>query len=161
MHPRAAELIDIFQLERHPEGGYFREVFRSPHIITPSDTRGARSVLTAIYFLLTAGEHSRWHRILSDEVWHFYEGDTAELFIIDKEKQHYTAVLLGHTGKSAKLMQVVPAGRWQAARTTGEYSLAGCTVAPGFEFDDFSLLSQFPEEETTIRRRFPELAALM
>ena len=79
MHPRAAELITQLQLERHPEGGYYREIFRSADLVEPADGRGPRAALTTIYFLLPAGITSRWHRVTSDEVWHLYEGGPLEV----------------------------------------------------------------------------------
>ena len=85
MHARAAELIAQLSLQPHPEGGYYREVFRSAGVVTPADGRGARAALTTIYFLLPAGAASRWHRVTSDEVWHFYEGDPIELLELDAE----------------------------------------------------------------------------
>ena len=83
MHDRAAELIRELRLEPHPEGGYFREVFRSPQKVKPLDERPERSALTTIHFLLLKGQHSRWHRVASDEAWHFYEGDPLVVHWID------------------------------------------------------------------------------
>src|ERR1044071_8201553 len=83
MHRRARELIGELHLEPHPEGGYFREIFRSAFKVQPLDDRSARSALTTIYFLLLKGQHSRWHRVASDEAWHFYAGDPLELYWIE------------------------------------------------------------------------------
>ena len=79
MHVRAEELIATLGLRPHPEGGFFREIFRSSTLVTPADGRGPRSALTTIYFLLTEGTHSRWHHVISDEVWHLYEGGPLEV----------------------------------------------------------------------------------
>ena len=79
MHPRAADLVSVLDLRPHPEGGFYREVHRSTSRVTTGDARGERAAITTIYFLLTAGAQSRWHRVDSDEVWHFYEGDPLEL----------------------------------------------------------------------------------
>jgi predicted cupin superfamily sugar epimerase len=141
MHERAEALIRELRLELHPEGGYFREIFRSPHQVQPSDERSARSALTMIYFLLTEGQHGRWHRVASDEVWHFYEGDPLEVYWIDDCDVVHQEVL-GTGSSDAHRVCVVPAGCWQAARPRGEYSLVGCTVAPGFEFQDFEMLAE-------------------
>jgi uncharacterized protein len=139
MHQRAQDLIKELRLEPHPEGGYFREVFRSPHKVQPlDDRRSARSALTTIYFLLAKGQHSRWHRVASDEAWHFYEGDPLEVFWIEGENTVHQE-LLGQGLPDSYPMCVVPAGCWQAARPLGEYSLVGCSVAPGFEFEDFEM----------------------
>jgi cupin superfamily protein DUF985 len=80
MHKRAKELISELSLQPHPEGGHFREIFRSPHKVQPLDERSERSALTTIYFLLVKGQHGRWHRVTSDEAWHFYEGDSLEVY---------------------------------------------------------------------------------
>jgi len=157
MHPRASELINLLSLEPHPEGGYFSQVFRSSAKVQPEDGRDKRPALTTIYFLLIEGMHSRWHRVESDEVWHYYEGDILELYWIDPTDLKYHCCLLGPIGKAKTYVQVVPAGCWQAARTKGAYTLVGCTVAPGFEYKDFTLLCNHPEVAAQILSRFPEL----
>lgn len=141
MHPRAAALIDALGLVPHPEGGYFREIFRSPETVAPGDARGERSALTTIYFLLTAGQTSAWHRVASDEVWHFYEGDPLELRCVAPDGARST-ILLGPLGDSAAPVAVVPAGHAQAAVPLGAYALVGCTVGPGFDFADFALIEE-------------------
>ena len=141
MHHRAKELIKQLSLEPHPEGGYFREIFRSAHEVRPLDERSSRSALTTIYFLLVKSQHSRWHRVASDEAWHFYEGDPLELYWIDGHDVVHREVL-GIASANTHPACVVPSGCWQAARPLGEYSLMGCTVAPGFEFQDFEMLSE-------------------
>ena len=126
MSSEADRLIELLDLKPHPEGGYFRETFR--------DGNPGRAHSTAIYFLLKAGEESRWHRVDAAEVWHFYRGAPLELCI---GKQAY---VLGPDIDAAEAPQiVVPAGAWQAARSLGDYTLVGCTVAPGFEFDHFEI----------------------
>lgn len=145
MHQRARDLISELRLQPHPEGGYFREVFRSAHKVKPSDERSARSALTTIYFLLLKGQHSRWHRVASDEAWHFHEGEPLVLYWIDDQNGVHEEVLA--TGApGSRPVCVVPAGCWQAAKPRGEYSLVGCTVGPGFDFQDFELTS--PGSET-------------
>ena len=140
MHKRAKDLISELGLQPHPEGGYFREVFRSPHKVQPLDERSARSALTTIYFLLVKGQHGRWHRVRSDETWHFYEGDPLELYWIDSQDIVHRNVI-GTGASNVHPVCVIPAMCWQAARPLGEYSFLGCTVAPGFEFQDFEMLS--------------------
>ena len=145
MHQRAKDLISELRLEPHPEGGYFREIFRSQHQVKPLDERSARSALTTIYFLLLKGQHSRWHRVASDEAWHFYEGDPLVVYWIDTQNGTHKEVLAsGHP------LCVVPAGCWQAAKPRGEYSLVGCTVGPGFDFQDFEMISPESEAVTQI-----------
>jgi predicted cupin superfamily sugar epimerase len=140
MHDRASKLIGDLNLQPHPEGGYFREIFRSSREVQPLDERSTRSALTTIYFMLVKGQHSRWHRVASDEVWHFYEGDPLELYWIDTHDQVRHEVL--SSGRSnASHTCVVPAECWQAARPLGEFSLVGCTVGPGFDFHDFEIVT--------------------
>jgi hypothetical protein len=137
MHSRAADLIQELELQPHPEGGYFREVFRSVQEVRPIDERPPRSALTTIYFLLVRGQHTHWHRVLSDEVWHFYEGEPLDVFWIDQRDHAHHEVLSGD-----RHVCVVPAGCWQTARPVGSYALAGCTVGPGFDFQDFELITE-------------------
>ncbi len=126
MSHEADRLTQLLDLKPHPEGGYFRETFR--------DGGNGRAHSTAIYFLLKAGEASRWHRVDAAEVWHFYRGAPLELKI---ERDTY---ILGPDIDEAQVPQlVVPPGAWQAARSLGAYTLVGCTVAPGFEFSKFEI----------------------
>jgi predicted cupin superfamily sugar epimerase len=157
---RVAELIEKLELLPHPEGGYYREVFRSAADVTPKGARDSRSALTTIYFLLAAGQHSRWHQLRSDEVWHFYEGHPLEQLTADAELQRIEVRTLGAEDPYASVY-VVPATYWQAARTTGAYSLVGCTVGPGFDFADFRLLADVPEQAARLAERFPEVASLV
>lgn len=158
MNSCASDLIKMLKLEPHPEGGHFREVFRSSNLVQYPGSTEQRSALTSIYFLLAGGEHSRWHRVGSDEVWHYHEGAPLELFWIGKKAVNYSRAVVGEAGASGKPIAVVPGGCWQMARTSGEYTLVGCTVGPGFEYKDFQLLRDLPEEADDLRRRFPELA---
>lgn len=162
MHPRAAELIRELDLRPHPEGGWYREVYRSPLRVRPDRGAADRDALTTIYFLLASGERSRWHRVAgADEAWHFYEGDPLELFWLDPSGDRCHRAELGPVGGGREPVHVVPAGCWQAARPTGAFALVGCTVGPGFEFEDFAMLDAHPEVAGRIRRDFPELAELV
>ena len=126
MSSEADRLIRLLDLKPHPEGGHFRETYR--------DSNQGRAHSTAIYFLLKAGEVSRWHRVDAAEVWHFYRGAPLELKI--GRQTH----VLGADIEAAQAPQlVVPPGAWQAARSLGDYTLVGCTVAPGFEFSKFEM----------------------
>ena len=158
MIDRAAGLIATLGLNPHPEGGYYGEVHRSSFTVQPMDGRGPRSALTTIYFLLPAGRVSRWHRVQSDEVWHFYEGAPLDLWSASPDGSKVDQYRLGPLADSQRPVWTVPAGHWQAARSTGSYSLVGCTVGPGFDFADFEMLDQRPDEAETARRKHPELA---
>jgi predicted cupin superfamily sugar epimerase len=162
MHPRAAELIAQLSLQPHPEGGFFREVFRSSGGVTPADGRGARTALTTIYFLLPAGAASRWHRVSSDEVWHFYEGDPLEVLELDADCRTLTRHrLCPYSAGSGAPVHTVAAGHWQAARPSGNYALVGCTVGPGFDFADFTMMADDAICATRVRAAWPELAPLI
>jgi hypothetical protein len=157
---RARELVEALGLVPHPEGGYYREVYRSPRLVRADDAPDPRAALTTIYFLLPAGAHSRWHRVESDEVWHHYEGAALELLWVDEAMASLRIERLGPVGDGARPVFTVPARCWQAARTTGDYTLVGCTVGPGFEFADFALLDGRPSEAAALRARFAEVRAL-
>jgi len=129
----AAEIISRLDLKPHPEGGHYRETFRDSH-----NADGKRAASTAIYFLLAHGERSHWHRVDAAEVWHYYAGSALKLRINDEGG--FRDFLLGVDLANGEAPQaVVPAHAWQAAETTGDWTLVGCTVAPGFEFDKFEL----------------------
>ena len=127
---RAANLIAQLSLEPHPEGGWYRQVFKSPHRVKPDDDRDSRSALTAIYFLLAEGQRSAPHRVRSDEIWIHLEGGTVMLHIDDDTRR-----LSAHDER----LVVVPANVWQSAEIEGDYALVSCVVGPGFEFEDFTL----------------------
>jgi uncharacterized protein len=132
-------LIDKLDLEPHPEGGSYREIYRSSERVqTP---RGARSAITAIYYLLERSEISRWHVVEADEIWHFYEGSPLELLAYDPEARALVRCVLGNTGDDHERVAVIRKGVWQAARSLGDFSLVGCTVAPGFDFEDFRFVA--------------------
>jgi predicted cupin superfamily sugar epimerase len=160
-HPRVAELIRELQLIAHPEGGYYAVVFRSPSMVVPPDGRGSRPGLTTIYFLLPEGAFSRWHRVLSDEVWHFYEGAPLELLQLSADLTSLARFALGPLTVHQAPVHTVAAGDWQAARTTGTYTLVGCTVGPGFDFQDFTLLSDVSDAAFNARTAWPEVADLL
>lgn len=125
----ADDIIRLLGLTPHPEGGHYREMFRDPRVAD------GRSVGTAIYFLLRAGERSHWHRVDAAEIWHFHAGAPLELVIEGR-----APVILGVDLAAGERPQgVVRAGAWQAARTMGDWTLVGCTVSPGFDFAGFEL----------------------
>ena len=132
-------LIETLGLKPHPEGGAFAEIFRSGRTVQPGDGRAPRSALTVIYFLLRSAQQSRWHRVRSDEVWIWIAGAPLLLFEADAPGGSAGRIALGPLGEGSPV-HVVPADRWQAARTTGEYTLVSCTVGPGFDFADFEMV---------------------
>jgi predicted cupin superfamily sugar epimerase len=155
-------LIDLLALAPHPEGGFFRETFRSPVSVARVDEPTAiggptRSAATAIYFLLPAGAFSAWHVVRSDEAWHHYDGAPLELHLIAPDGA-YSLVRLGRDFAAGERPQhVVPAGWLQAARpAAAHHTLCGCTVSPGFEFADFAMPTR-----DELHRRFPAHAAII
>jgi predicted cupin superfamily sugar epimerase len=131
--PSAAELIARLELQPHPEGGHYRETFRDPR----TDANG-RSLSTAIYFLLARGQRSHWHRIDAVEIWHYYAGHALSLKIADDDGQR--SIRLGPDLGAGEVPQaIVPAQAWQAAESTGDWTLVGCTVAPAFDFAAFEV----------------------
>jgi uncharacterized protein len=130
----AADVIRLLDLKPHPEGGYFRETFRDERTLD-----GGRAASTAIYFLLARGERSHWHRVDAIEVWHWYAGASLELKT-SQAAGRVERVMLGCDLDAGERPQaVVPAYAWQAAQSLGDWTLVGCTVAPGFEFAGFEL----------------------
>ncbi len=137
--------IKKLNLNKHPEGGYFGEIYRSTETVTksalPKRYSGERSFLTSIYFLITSKDTSNFHRLKSDEIWHFYLGDPLSVHILHK-KTGYSRVTLGKDPEQGQVFQaIIKKGYWFGATVDkpDSYSLVGCTVAPGFDFDDFEL----------------------
>lgn len=128
----AADIIRLLDLKPHPEGGHFRETFRDSRVVH------GRAASTAVYYLLARGERSHWHRVDGTEVWHWYAGAALKLEIANSE-----CALTIHLGPDLAADQrpqaIVAAGDWQAAQSLGDWTLVGCTVAPGFEFSGFEL----------------------
>ncbi|WP_150670221.1 cupin domain-containing protein [Pandoraea anhela] len=162
--PSAADLVTSLGLLPHPEGGHYRETYRAAGTIAgaalPQGFSGPRSLCTAILYLLEAGDFSAFHRIRSDEVWHFHLGGTLFIHEIDLSGK-LTTTPLGHdVAHGERLQHVVPAGHWFAAQPapSTDYSLVGCTVAPGFAFEDFemaepaALAAQWPAHRELILR---------
>ncbi|WP_282168149.1 cupin domain-containing protein [Ruegeria atlantica] len=127
----AQEIIDHLKLEQHPEGGWFRETWRA-------DNAG-RATGTCIYFLLAAGESSHWHRVDATEIWLYHSGAPLILSLSATDDGPATDHILGPDLSQGAPQLIVPENHWQAARTTGDYTLVSCTVSPGFQFDGFEL----------------------
>jgi predicted cupin superfamily sugar epimerase len=155
IHPETQALVRRLSLLPHPEGGFFRETWRSPiRVATP---RGERSALTVIHYLLPAGAFSGFHRVQADEVWHHAGGGPLELHVIDAAGAHEVH-RIGSAGSPVAVPHVVvPAGAWQAARpATRQHVLVSCTVGPGFDFADFEMAT-----EAELVRLRPDLANLL
>lgn len=161
MHQRAVELIRQLELSAHPEGGYYKEVYRSSSLVESSQHGKMRSALTDIYYLLNADKPSRFHRVIHDEVWHYYEGSPLELIEIHVETLCVTKVILGGSLDKMQYKHCIKGGNWQAARTMGNFTLVGCTVAPGFDFSDFSFLKDDESACLNILERLPEIKDLL
>jgi predicted cupin superfamily sugar epimerase len=149
---RAAELIAALALQPHPEGGFFREIFRSASAVAPAGGRPTRSALTSIDFLLQRGQFSAWHRVASDEVWHLLEGGPLRLWLMPPTLDRVSFVDLGAVSATAFPRHTVPAHWWQAAEPLGDYAYTGATVGPGFEFADFSFLRDDASAQAALRR---------
>src|SRR5579863_3377684 len=156
--------IEQLKLDPHPEGGYFRQTYRSnvliPRQALPAGFKGDRAASTAIYFLLEGMNFSAFHRLKSDEVWHFYVGAPLVVHVIDPNGKH-NSILLGSDPESGEVLQgIVPAGCWFASHVADwkSFAVVGCTVAPGFDFADFEmakreeLVSRYPKHRELIER---------
>ena len=154
--------ISHLQLLKHPEGGFYKEVYRSEELVNqnhlPKRFTGDRCFCTAIYFLLQKNDFSAFHRIKSDETWHFYQGTSLTLYMID-ETGVLTSSILGDNPENNESLQItIPQNAWFAAEVNDKssYTLTGCTVAPGFDFTDFELgkrmelLNLFPQHKEVI-----------
>lgn len=155
-------IISRLELKPHPEGGYFRETYRSTEEIDTknlgADYSGKRNYSTCIYFLLTSDAFSAFHRIKQDEIWHFYDGSPIHLHVITQDGDHTEYTIGRDFDKGETPQLVVPGGCWFASEVIdpSSYSLVGCTVSPGFDFRDFELESR---EELTAR--YPHKAELI
>ena len=157
------QLIQQYNLLPHPEGGWYKQSYRSAEYINaaalPERFGGDRPFSTAIYFLLEKGNYSAFHRIKSDECWHFYRGDPLEIIVLQPNGELAVTTLGNDITKGHLFQYVVPAGCWFASRPApgSQYCFVGCTVAPGFDFADFEmaneeqLASEFPQHNNLIR----------
>jgi len=152
--PQAKQWIDRLEMQPHPEGGYYKETYRSTGNISELD----RSYSTAIYYLLLEDAFSAFHRIKSDELWHFYAGDTLEVVVLYPDSSLKIHRLGPNWEQGDRFQLVVPANHWFASRMadSATYALVGCTVSPGFDFNDFemaereSLLAAYPQHQDII-----------
>ena len=154
----ADDLAVLFDLEPHPEGGRYRQLHRSAATVAVEGRGVHRAAVTAILFLLARGEASRWHRVLSDEVWHFHEGGPLHLHVFGPAEDYRRLVLGRDPERGESLQAVVPAGAWFGAEPAegAPFALVGCTCAPGFEYGDFELgtredlLARFPADRALV-----------
>jgi uncharacterized protein len=160
MNERAEHLKRLLALEPHVEGGHYRRIYESTSRIPFGEEKRERPVATSIYYLLGAGEISRWHRVDADEIWHWYEGEPLEMLRFDPLERKLSKHCLGPVGHDSAPVFVVPAGTWQAARPLGSYALVGCTVAPGYEWRGFSTLETAPDVAELLREVDPALMAM-
>jgi uncharacterized protein len=161
MDPRARALIERLGLAPHREGGFYREHFRAREAVDPRDGRGLRAALTAIDFLLPAGQVSRWHAVASAELWTFHDGDPIRLLCVDPETLDVRETTLGRAGDGHAASFAVPARAWQAAEPAGAFGLVTCAVGPGFDFADFRLLRDDPAATARIETRLARFAHLL
>ena len=161
MHKRASEIIETLELVPHKEGGYYKETYRSGSKLVSPENNKIRNAVTDIYFLLLEGQVSRFHKVLHDEIWHFYEGAPLTLVEIESDSLSRITVSLGEKSSVPKYKHCIKGGNWQAAYPTSEYSLVGCTVAPGFDFSDFEFLKENESSLLTILGKYPDLASLI
>jgi uncharacterized protein len=158
---RARALIDALRLVPHPEGGWYREIFRSSAEVLPQDGRPLHAALTTIDFLLQPCEFSAWHRVRSDEVWHLLEGGPLRLTLLAPTLDAIHQVELAAAGTDTAPRAVVPAGWWQAAEAPANFAYVGATVGPGFDFLDFQFARDDPRVSDTIRRLRPDCVRLL
>jgi uncharacterized protein len=156
---RAQELIRRLELRPHPEGGWYRELYRSP--LKVSTARGERAAVTMIYYLLEAHQLSRWHVVGADEIWHHYGGAPLELYAYEPGTRELRRHLLEPAGSGDGPVAVIRAGIWQAARSRGSFSLLGCSVAPGFEFADFRFVASLVEHAAHFETSLSKLRELL
>ena len=146
---QATRLIELLRLEPHPEGGWYREIHRSAELLQTA--RGPRSALTSIYFLLERPQFSRWHVVASDEVWHFHDGSPLELLTYRPATRALASCVLGIPSGGYEPAVTVCAGDWQAARSLGDWTLMGCDVGPGFDFEDFQFIASVDGHQAHFR----------
>lgn len=154
----AAQLVQTLGLEPHPEGGWYREIFRARGAVTPADGRGERAAMSVIYYLLAEAQASRWHAVRADEQWTLLDGEALELTVLDPATFQAAPIRLKRGGT---MTAVVPGGAWQTARPLGAFALVTCTVGPGFDFQDFRFMADDDMAAARLRRTLPSLAKFL
>lgn len=153
------KMIKDLNLSPHDEGGYFRQTYKSDFIIQPQKKKYTRSSVTHIYYFLSKGMHSIFHKVKHDEIWNLYDGEGVKLYIYDAGNKKVEERILSK--KNLDFHTVVPGNLWQAAEPLGDYVLVGCTVAPGWESEDEEYLSDHPEVIEKLGRLRPDLKRLV
>ena len=162
MQERIQLLKEKLDLQPHPEGGFYKETYRSEGIIEnqalPESYQGDRNYSTCIYFMLISGNFSAFHRIHQDEIWHFYEGSPVELHTLSEQGEHKQHIIGSDVLEGEVPQLVVPGGHWFASKVIhpDHYSLVGCTVSPGFDFSDFELAVR-----SELTKTFPQHSGLI
>ncbi len=162
MNEKALYYIQKLQLEKHPEGGYFKEIYRGGEMVLVDSPgkRRKRNYSTSIYFLLEGNQVSKFHRLQSDELWHFYDGVSVLIYVIDNKGKLSRMTLGNRTEDGERYQAVIKKNNWFAAELSKEksFALVGCTVSPGFDFSDFEfgekgkLISQYPDLSNFVDR---------
>jgi len=155
---RALQLVQELGLEPHPEGGWYREIFRASETVIPADGRGERAAMSVIYYALAEAQISRWHSVRADEQWTLLDGDALELTVLDPATFRAAPFRLERGGHATT---VVPGGAWQTARPLGAFALVACTVGPGFDFADFRFMADDAQARERLRRESPALARFL
>ena len=153
------EIIKDLNLSPHDEGGFFRQTYKSELIVKPAKESYVRSSVTHIYYFLSKGMHSIFHKVKHDEIWNLYGGEGVKLYIYDAESNKIEERTLSK--KNLNFHTVVARNLWQAAEPVGDYVLVGCTVAPGWESEDEEYLSEHPEVAEKLGRLRPDLKRLV
>lgn len=155
------ELIARLGLVPHPEGGHYREVVRSAERVSAAEGSPPRCALTVIYFLLARGERSRWHRVRQEETWWHVTGGPIRIVTWDDSGGAGRTDTLGALDQGHSPYLTIPGGRWQAAEPVGDFGLAACLVAPGFEFEDLTMAADRPAIAAGIARAMPDWIRLL
>lgn len=156
---KASEIIEKLRLSEHPEGGFFRQTYKSELIVQPHKEIHTRAAVTHIYYFLQEGTHSRFHKVKHDEIWNLYDGEGIKLYLFDAVRNRVDDRIL--SANNFNYHTVIPGGIWQAAEPIGDYALVGCTVAPGYEIEDEIYLFDDAEASNKLIKLTPELKRLI
>jgi predicted cupin superfamily sugar epimerase len=153
------KIIETLDLSKHPEGGYFRQIYKSHFIIRPEKESYKRSCATHIYYYLQRGMYSKFHKVKHDEIWNLYDGESVKLHVYDEMNNKVDEQILSK--RDFKFHAIVQGDLWQAAEPVGDFVLVGCTVAPGWELEDEAYLSDHPKILEKLVKLKPNLQRLI
>ena len=153
------KIIEILNLSKHDEGGYFRQTYKSDFIVQPEKRSYTRSCATHIYYYLQRGMYSKFHKVKHDEIWNLYDGEGVKLYVYDDKNNQVDEQILSK--RDYRFHAIVHGGLWQAAEPTGDFALVGCTVAPGWELEDEAYLCDHPEITDKLIKRRKDLQRLI